>query len=1704
MADQPVPDETTTKQDMWQDPQLDSMIYQDAARIEGEDPEVIEHMQGRRSTIAVQATLGNPGSRTVDLDLPGATMWAAAEAESTALGRNGVAEKLGPNAVSDWSVAIPEKTNEVLQTIRQEYADRRQQAARAITRYAMEDTPKERIMKAVGESPILPTTMGAFSPFALPQQTLFGLLTGEGWSAFSRFHPSYVIDEDIVDEDGDPVETTPWAASINAMWLDTVQADDETQEFAEEEMRSVTAQFGEDYIMAMDIPDAWAGKENMDQVYLDMLEGGFWGKIDMGLAAVGYAGVEVLLDPLLLAERVPTAIVSGLRRLSSTAFKARKAEELIAANGKTLESLVDALGAADNHLAEATARAAKATDRGEMTPRILKTVEVAKKYRAERADELMYRQRLHPDSFEFIHTTTTQRRNPSAIQTTRVLKDEIALETQVWKPGENKAWRVGLEADDAKGLTVDHHGVNDGVASFNMAYGDRLKNLKVGHAATGGTNDDVVRNIEALGESLGIRVIPFSSTGYKGGKPGKLFGAHIGETRTSYVNVLQDPHQMIEAFVHESWHHVAYSVLSAKEQGKLIDNLFNAGFPVGAFRDELNKGAYNLNHASRVVEEFTARSTSEMMTNPKFWDLLHKLNPEAFDELANSSMDMAMKSQRFVDNIGGRKPSMWIDGSERSWAGTKAPTSRADAWYDHNRLVANGIKKARHFTKSQMTQKVDDTVAEIDDLLLRMVDERDKIERVGTHSVKENNEEIAKLEKYRDRLEAGGEPELIDYPHIKDNILYTETVDEVFVKVQDARKAAALLDSKDIQPRPNLTDEGAYKLPGFEEMPDRVALGPDDAEVAAEGLGRLAHGADADDITMRLNQVPERSAMTRGNIVPSTIDNMIDMDSVGKYLQDFKDRATHRQFSLAQYDPEMALLDDAYKAAKQGHADGKVPYDKAWLPEPRKSTGELLEEGWNQTYQANHFDQISGALYPNTWAIKGPALLRAGWMWNREPMRVMNAVDPGAWRILRGANLNMENEMLRMQGKFHAAGKAFGAVTIDKPTTLKRLFMTNAKEKVSVNQDQSARLMQLMETSPTKHPRRYAELTEGLSGDQLQALSVIREELNHTAARFGLEGGDMFTENYMPHVFDAGLFAKGGNVPHYAGMSENGNLFMSHLLGRNGAEGYNPDAMAALEVYTRAAARKMHLEPGLQRIRARAEKVVSTPGRERDAFYLPYIDQTIAAYKGESSTAGEFVDKAASAMLESGGHAYTKGTLGRKLMSVNGLLYSSLLAGNRRYPIMAVATALATTGSQYHMFRTTKGLFKMATPEGQLVFKNMGGHKTWGRIFESSEAGGIKWLDKATHGLADVHIASPSIQSTENFIRGMTMWASIDEHMTKMGFQNIQQAAKAGYLEEIMFDSLLATESSNHFFGIGSKPPWMARGSKSVSAAGTQFLSFTPKQSEQLLHLAGKNPGHIGSFLMLSGWIARVGVEELGIDLDQYVGAQSIKFDSRNTISPGFQALLKASVYMNDMSALMSGYGDAETTTRSGDDLMKSIELLLPLLNRSREFAGSATATATGEKWSPGQGKVRDLDLKYMKIGDMEVPVMGQKGERGEALAIGVGARSEVERQHQEARREVRTQKNQVAIEQLELVERAQEAYRNNDWKKVNEQIDKLADAGYPVPDTANAAATQAYLDALSWPIQQLRTNPELRHLLLPIMEKYGTIRTEELDAENQ
>lgn len=467
------------------------------------------------------------------------------------------------------------------------------------------------------------------------------------------------------------------------------------------------------------------------------------------------------------------------------------------------------------------------------------------------------------------------------------------------------------------------------------------------------------------------------------------------------------------------------------------------------------------------------------------------------------------------------------------------------------------------------------------------------------------------------------------------------------------------------------------------------------------------------------------------------------------------------------------------------------------------------------------------------------------------------------------------------------------------------------------------------------------------------------------------------------------------------------------------------------------------------------------------------------------------VDTSLGAIAGSAGMKYKPGAASRKLMGMSSLIYSSLLAGNRRYPIMSVATALATTGAQFGMFRTTKALFKSATPEGQLIFKAMGGDDLWARVFEGD------LMATFTRDMSKIRLGGPSIQDTEGFIRGMTFWAAIDESLTKLGYKSIQMADEQGMLAEVLFDSLRKTEEVNHFFGVGSKPPIFSRVSKTGSVIATQFLSFPFKQAEQLLAMTADNPGKIFSYMMLSGWISRVAAQELGIDLKDYLGMQAIAVNPANMQSPGVSLLSSAARMMGDMTALMDGHGSAVEAQRSVDDFLKSSEVMVPMLRLGREAAQAAEVTATGRLTQPGRGYGRDVDIQTVRIGGMDVPIpTGRKGDRSEVVGMATGARTVKETMHQAARKRTRRAVNEAAIERLALVEEAKQAATKGDFAEMQKQLERMRRMGFPIGDFSTAIKAQEEIRRLDWYMTEIKKNPGLAHKLIPIMQEYGIIET--------
>lgn len=870
------------------------------------------------------------------------------------------------------------------------------------------------------------------------------------------------------------------------------------------------------------------------------------------------------------------------------------------------------------------------------------------------------------------------------------------------------------------------------------------------------------------------------------------------------------------------------------------------------------------------------------------------------------------------------------------------------------------------------------------------------------------------------------------------------------------------------------------------ERMDRIANGPDTAEIAASNLARIVMGEQIDDLMVMMHATPERAAMTRGRIIPGTVAGLVDPVPIRRYVEEAKKRAAKANMGLFEFDPKAAHLEEALK--NQIETDG-MRFDTSWLPDERQKFFDMVNDDWFNEYQETFFQRVGRSLDPDSWTYKGPSWLRATFNFMREPMRALEAVDPGgSWPILRNALYDMENEQTYLRAVFRDAMERFGALETKEASPITKIFVSDPQGASKTNEKMSALLFDLLDTPQGGEEFERLVRMNGVTDEQLKAVQDIRRELNLIGIRLGLEGTDKFigANGYIHHAFDWNWHGNGNQLPENMGLSKKGNIFLAALLDRNGNQAPIRDAVAALDVYTRGVGRKLHLEPALLRFHERIKHIAAT--QPHNQWVLRYGEMLMAQLQGKPTILGTFVDNTIASIAAAAGRTYKPGTISRKIMGISSLIYSSLLAGNRRYPIMNIATSLATTSAQFGVYRTLKGLFRSATPEGQALFKAVNGDKLWRQIFEDSEFGNL------LGSMSRWRIGSPSIQDTENFIRGMTFWAALDEMLTKGKFRSVAEADEAGVLGEILFDAMRTTEEVNHYFGVAGKPPALSRFTRSGSVVATQFLSFPFKQTEQLLSMAGENPGKIVDYLMVSGWISRVGAQELGIDLREYVGLDYLPQGPRDLTSPGVDWMMKSVRMMAAMSELGEQYGDPVRAQRAIDEWIQATEILVPLLGtRFREVARAAEIQATGTIGTPGLGYSRDVNVEFGPLG-IPVPT-GGKGSRSEAVGLITGAKTVQASLDAAARAKTQQIKNQAALERLALTDDVFDALRTGDAEELQKQLQRMAKLGFPIGDISTSAKARMEAYRLKWYVTEIRRNPGLAHKLVPMMDEYGILQ---------
>jgi hypothetical protein len=629
---------------------------------------------------------------------------------------------------------------------------------------------------------------------------------------------------------------------------------------------------------------------------------------------------------------------------------------------------------------------------------------------------------------------------------------------------------------------------------------------------------------------------------------------------------------------------------------------------------------------------------------------------------------------------------------------------------------------------------------------------------------------------------------------------------------------------------------------------------------------------------------------------------------------------------------ELAVLKkDGIRKATQFDWDaaGMKPGTEPYNPANRKAIPADYDRGLGERM----LDGFAQGLWPETWVPTTKTYLRNSLWIPREPMRALSAVSPKIWRRIRDTLVARDYERERVVHIARDILEESGAFKVRKNGTLK-LADEATNNKLFDVLDTPEWIIDGLTGNEIINPS-YINMMDGLTEAQRNAVRRTRQLLDYYADKQGIPRHDRYITGYISHVFAgdegmAALQALGREDPSL-------HLTIRHLLDRKNKladEDLNRNLAQILDIYAAGMSRKLHMEPLYQDIDGMARQLAK---QNNDPWIRGEVGRVTRILKHEPSMGSQMVDNM---LVHLNGiinnvnrlpgvnlRTYKPGDAGRSLLLLTNMVYSSLLAGNPRYMPMQLWQGFATTSADYGIHGVLGGAATMATPEGQHLARLVGIDKQWKQIRE--DVGWKKILDVAS----DWHLGTPSINMSEFYIRGVTMSAAIDDMSHKLGYRSFAEAAAAGRGNEILHYGIRAAEETNHMFGIMGKPTKFTRLSKSGTVAATQFLSFIPKQTEQLLATSLKNPGNFFEYMVVSGVIQRVCVKDLGIDMSQYLGLGYLPGpDLRHELESASLGVLNDVVsWASSLPAALGGDLDPVAAVQLADNMAQSLNNMGPV-----------------------------------------------------------------------------------------------------------------------------------------------------------------------------
>lgn len=699
---------------------------------------------------------------------------------------------------------------------------------------------------------------------------------------------------------------------------------------------------------------------------------------------------------------------------------------------------------------------------------------------------------------------------------------------------------------------------------------------------------------------------------------------------------------------------------------------------------------------------------------------------------------------------------------------------------------------------------------------------------------------------------------------------------------------------------------------------NRITAGPDASEAAGNAAMRLAAGAHMDDVYIR-------------SMTPDTY------------------------FNATSHAPRARLgMDDA---------------PNTWLGDEAFRTNVEAAE-WQQNLWERASDVFAKGLYPKAHNFRPIALLAQ----MREVGWALESVNPRMQRRLENALLAEEWELQRMLGFFESEFRAAGILD----------------DAGNVIEEAAYIWGQRMNLAPESEA--YRTMMQQLTPSEMRTLRRLRSGYDFMGDKLGMRNTDRRLVGHIAHVLDDSDFPSGTIDPVFQGIPADEAVFMPFMEWRYADPAdLKINVVTATDRYIRAATKKLHRQPIIEELRqVGLQAAIVDP---KLGWANTYTNHLIDILQGRPSVMGSFVQnmfanegawRRAAQILD---EKYAQPN--SRMVGVNDLIeampsdlapvtsrvrekihgavygastlaYMGALGGNRRYFPMTISTGLATSGARFGWWRQNEGILMLARPEMRDLAEKAGVRDHFSRLLDpTSGTDAAKNIQKFSQWMSNQHLLTPSLQFSENTIRGWAFNAGLSELMTRTGFKTIDEVRRAGLLNSYIAEAAFTTQNINHRFGMFGRPPWMRRLSESMTTAATQFLTFPYKQTETLAWLFRENPGYIARYMAYSGALTRLG-NAAGVDLGQYVGFPGVAdLDAKSIMTETIGTLLQAAA---ETKGVLTNQGDPNdlytTLKRAGEQTTN----LVPFANMAQSWWRSGNQLQSGEDRRP-YGLVRELEM---------------------------------------------------------------------------------------------------------------------------------------------